>query len=127
MAALKSTLIIEKLFLNGQANALEPWYSLNPGVEISYIYKDDTTGSAAAFIRYAPGTNVKHHEHLGYEHVIVLDGEQCDENYTYRSGCLAIQAPNSRHKVSSSTGCTVLAIWTAPLKFLSKDNDSEID
>jgi anti-sigma factor ChrR (cupin superfamily) len=118
MHKLTATKIIPNVFTQINNIPADNWKLLNPGVEISYIYKDDTTGTAAAFIRYAPGTRVKPHQHLGYEHIIVLEGEQSDDEHSYTQGCLAIQPPTSQHEIKSVSGCVVLAIWSGPLKFV---------
>ena len=117
MKRLTETKIIPNILSAADELADADWQFLNTGVMIHYLYRDDLTGAAAAFIRYAPGTEVNAHQHLGYEQVIVLEGEQSDELHSYRQGCMAIQPPGSKHKIKSSKGCTVLAIWTAPLKF----------
>lgn len=117
MDKLSATKIIPNILTHAKQIPAENWQPLNPGVEISYIYKDEATGAAAAFIRYAPGTRVRPHQHLGYEHIIVLEGEQSDDNYAYVQGSLAIQPPTTQHEIKSVSGCVVLAIWTGPLKF----------
>ena len=38
----------------------------------------ETTGRAAAMLRYAPNAEVPLHEHDGYEHIFVLEGAQED-------------------------------------------------
>ena len=118
MPNLTETKIIPNIFSYFKTISAENWRPLNPGVEISYLYKDEATGAAAAFIRYAPGTRVKPHQHLGYEHIIVLEGEQSDDDHSYVQGSLAIQPPTTQHEIKSVSGCVVLAIWTGPLKFV---------
>ena len=44
--------------------AFEP---LRPGVLISRLYEDATSGASAAVLRYAPGGRVPRHRHDGYE------------------------------------------------------------
>jgi anti-sigma factor ChrR (cupin superfamily) len=118
MLKLTATKIIPNIFSQFKNIPENNWQPLNSGVEISYIYKDETTGAAAAFIRYAPGTRVKPHQHLGYEHIIVLEGEQSDDDHSYVQGSLAIQPPTTQHEIKSVSGCVVLAIWSGPLKFV---------
>lgn len=112
-----TTQVIENIFDVEKNTAAKQWRSLSDGVDICYLYQDGAHGASAAYIRYAAGSSVKPHRHLGYEHIIVLRGEQNDERHRYREGCLAIQSPASRHTIASKEGCTVLAIWTAPVKF----------
>lgn len=117
MANFNDTLIIPGVLDAYKHKAANEWIEINTGVEICHLYKDDISGASAAYIRYAPNTHVNTHSHLGYEHIIVLEGAQQDERNQYPSGCLAIQAPDSKHTISSPSGCVVLAIWSGPLKF----------
>lgn len=117
MDNMPSSIAVKNCFDLADIKQRRNWVEINTGVKISYIYQDENTGSAAAFILYEPNTQVDCHQHLGYEHVLVLEGEQSDEHYVYGAGCLAIQRPQSRHSLTSKTGCLVLAIWTAPLNF----------
>jgi anti-sigma factor ChrR (cupin superfamily) len=58
-------------------------------------------------------------EHVGYEHIFVLAGSQQDENGVYGSGSFVVNPPGTRHKVSSKSGCIVLAIYEKPVRFVS--------
>lgn len=95
-----------------------------PGVEMAPIYGFDNEGKtspeapAAALIRYAPGAAVPAHAHPGYEHVVVLEGSQRDEQHVYSQGTCTLQAPGSQHQVWSDEGCLVLAIWNRPVALL---------
>lgn len=101
------------------ALAMQPGYEpLRPGVDILSLYEDRETGAQAALLRYQPGAEVPAHEHTGYEHVLVLSGEQSDERGRYGPGKLVINAPGTRHTVRSERGCLVLIIWQKPVSFL---------
>lgn len=89
----------------------------HPGVEIARLYGDGS-GASAAVLRYAPGASVPEHEHLGYEHVIVLDGAQSDAAGTYAAGCVVVNPPATRHKVASAAGCVALLIWEKPVRLV---------
>lgn len=91
-----------------------PWQPFRPGVDIHRLY-GDTTGPSAALLRYQPGAQVPHHDHTGYEHIIVLAGSQHDERGTYPTGTVVINPPGSHHAVASSDGCLVLIIWEKPV------------
>jgi hypothetical protein len=86
------------------------------------------TGPAAAFLRFCRGAEVPLHEHVGYEHILVLAGSQRDETGVYGTGHIAINPPGTRHKVISETGCIVLAIYE---EIVGRENlslnDREID
>ena len=91
-----------------------PWQPFRPGVEIYRLY-GDSTGPSAALLRYAPGAQVPHHDHTGYEHIFVLSGSQRDQHQTYPAGALVVNAPGSDHWVASDDGCLVLVVWEKPV------------
>jgi anti-sigma factor ChrR (cupin superfamily) len=94
--------------------AFAPFY---PGVEIHRIYGDGT-GPSAALLRYQAGAGVPLHEHLGFEHVLMLEGTQEDERGAYSAGTLVVHPPGTRHRVSSAGGCVALLIWEKPVRIL---------
>jgi anti-sigma factor ChrR (cupin superfamily) len=93
------------------------WQPFRQGVEICKLYGEEGEGPAAALLRYAPGAIVPSHCHTGYEHILVLSGSQSDGHEEYGEGTLIISKPGTRHSVSSSGGCIVLAIWNSPVDF----------
>ncbi|MEM9535994.1 MAG: cupin domain-containing protein [Cyanobacteria bacterium P01_E01_bin.45] len=92
-----------------------PWQPFRPGVEIHYLYKDES-GAACALLRYQPGATVPLHKHGGYEHIFVLSGSQTDEHATHRAGSFTINPPDTTHSVASEDGCIVLIIWERPVE-----------
>ena len=71
--------------------------------------------SVGLLLRFPPGAHGDFHEHLGYELMLVLDGTlEHSDGDTFERGDLVVEAPGTRHQMSSSTGCTVLAIRTRP-------------
>ena len=113
----KQTLVINDIFtLAAHPEQLE-WQAFREGVEIYPIYKYGL-GCSAALLRYAPGASVPAHAHMGYEHILVLSGEQRDEHQRYPKGTLVVSPPGTSHSISSQRGCVVLAIWEKPVKFL---------
>ena len=95
------------------------WIPYKNGVEIFRLYGDGVTGPEAALLRYHDGGEVPLHEHVGYEHIFVLAGSQQDENGVYGLGSFVVNPPGTRHKVSSKSGCIVLAIHEKPVRFVS--------
>jgi anti-sigma factor ChrR (cupin superfamily) len=93
------------------------WQPFRPGVEIHRLYQLGADGHSAAFLRYAPGSHVPRHHHLGFEHIYVLAGAQEDERGRYPTGTLLVNPPGSAHSVRSPEGCLVLAIWERPVVF----------
>jgi anti-sigma factor ChrR (cupin superfamily) len=74
-------------------------------------------------LRYSPGASVPEHRHLGYEHIYVVEGEQCDERGSYGAGTLIVNPPGTRHRVSSPKGCLVFVVWQAPVAFVGPAGD----
>ncbi|KYF51193.1 cupin domain-containing protein [Sorangium sp. So ce854] len=95
-----------------------PWRRFREGVEIHRLYGSGDAGASAALLRYAPGASVPQHVHRGHEHILVLAGSQSDERGHHRAGTLVVNAPGTRHSVSSAEGCIVLAIWEQPVVFI---------
>ncbi len=98
-----------------------PWQPFRPGVDIYLLSQNPETGCRSALLRYQPGAAVPLHEHPGTEHILVLSGAQLDDQGELSAGTLAINAPGSRHQVSSPCGCIVLIIWEKPVVILPED------
>ena len=81
--------------------------------------KDDPAGSDAAIIRYLPGAFVPRHLHIGYEMVLVLQGNYVENDILYTPGHLIIRAPGTTHEMRSDIGCTILAMRDIPVKQLT--------
>lgn len=108
-------MILPNLFsLSDHPDALA-WESFRPGVEIHRLYGTGGQGPSAALLKYAPGATVPDHSHTGYEHIIVLSGEQSDHQGTHKAGTLVINSPDSHHDIISESGCIVLIIWEKPV------------
>lgn len=97
------------------------WLPLRPGVDIYRIYggEDGDDGPAAALLRYQPNAQVPNHQHMGWEHILVLTGNQTDEQGEYSAGTLLVNPPGSYHSVTSPSGCVVLALWERPVRFVT--------
>jgi anti-sigma factor ChrR (cupin superfamily) len=100
----------------GNLSARE-WEDFRPGVRVSWVYSNGDAGPASAFLRYEPGAAIPWHWHPAYEHILVLEGSQSDENGLYRAGTVLISPPGTGHTVRSDEGCIVLAIWEKPVCF----------
>lgn len=110
------TFAIRNILSLGMNHDAVVWEFFREGIEISPIYSSGA-GCSAAFIRYAPGSSVPLHEHTGYEHILILHGEQEVDDNQYIAGDLMISPPGSSHKIASKNGCIVLAIWEKPVRF----------
>ena len=115
---MEKALILKDLLKLGDLDPF-PWEPFREGVEIYRLYSDGEQGSSAALLRYQPGASVPMHDHLGFEHILILSGSQTDDNGTHETGTLVINPPQTSHRVASATGCIVLAIWEKPVKLWS--------
>lgn len=120
-----SRVVLRDLFENFKPEAYGEFVPLHPGVEILPLYGIagdgkhlSSTEPSAALLRYAPGARVPRHEHLGFEHIIVLSGQQADALGHYPRGTCVISPPGSDHAVVSEEGCIVLAIWVRPVEIM---------
>ncbi|MFF8835776.1 cupin domain-containing protein [Streptomyces sp. NPDC015130] len=78
---------------------------------------DEATGedSVGLLLRFPPTAHGDFHEHLGYELMLVLDGQlDHSDGVSYFKGDLVVEGPGTEHRMSSGSGCTVLAIRTRP-------------
>ena len=114
--------LVFKLALDSLHNC-EAFKPFRPGVEISRLYQNEATGASAALLRYAPGASVPEHVHQGYEHVLVLEGEQRDHRGSYPAGTFVVNPPGTRHTVSSPQGCIALLIWQQPVRFVEDGSE----
>ena len=103
--------------LTGDGAATRAWEPLRPGIEIRVLYEDSASAQRIALLRYQPGARVPSHQHVGEEHIYVLEGAQQDENGRYPAGSYQCNTPGTVHSVYSPEGCLVLIHWTGPLDF----------
>lgn len=84
------------------------------GVDVQWLYTADETGpdgAEACIARYSPNAHSNLHEHLGYELMLILDGELHNDNGdVYPPGTLITEFPNSIHQLTSPGGCTMLIV-----------------
>jgi anti-sigma factor ChrR (cupin superfamily) len=105
-----------------QANKLREtcdWKPFRPGVSAHWLYDEGGGGAAAVLLCYEPGAQVSLHEHVGHEHMLVLEGEQSDEAGTYPTGTFVINSPGSRHSPRSKDGCVALLIYEKAVDFVA--------
>lgn len=88
------------------------------GVSIFYLYdaRHNAEGPVAALVRYAGGALTPRHRHLGWELVLVVDGELIDDRGRHTAGALQVYPPDSTHQLSSPLGCTFLVVWEQPVQ-----------
>ena len=119
MAALNTATVLPELINYAkQLRDTEDWVSFRPGVTAHWLYKEENNGPAAVLLRYEPGARVALHEHVGYEHLFVLQGDQYDEHGDYPEGCFVINPPGTAHSPGSRGGCVALLIYEKPVRFV---------
>ncbi|WP_209015888.1 cupin domain-containing protein [Roseibium sp. RKSG952] len=94
------------------------WQAFRPGVTAHWLYREDNGGPAAVILKYEPGARVALHEHVGYEHLYVMEGDQYDEYGSYPAGSFVINPPGTRHSPGSKTGCVALLIYEKAVRFV---------
>lgn len=117
MAEQQPQVVLTNLLQRATSLKEEPdWQPFRPGIHIRRLY-EEPGGASAALLRYQPGASVPAHEHLGNEHILVLDGAQSDEYGRYPAGTLIVNRSASSHRVASPEGCVVLVIWERGIRF----------
>jgi anti-sigma factor ChrR (cupin superfamily) len=84
-----------------------------------YDARHNGSGPAAALLKYAPGASVPTHLHVGYELILVLEGELINDAGRHGPGTLEICPPGSTHALASDKGCTFLVVWEQPVTLLA--------
>jgi len=95
------------------------WQPFRPGVTAHWLYNEGNGGAAAVLLRYEPGARVTEHEHVGYEHLLVLEGDQYDEQGSYPAGSFIINPPGTCHSPGSKNGCIALLIYEKAVHFVA--------
>ena len=110
--------------LAGYADSLngpDDWKPFREGVTAHWFYEEDAGGAAAVLLRYEPGARVALHEHVGYEHIYVIRGDQYDEYGSYPEGSFVISRPGTRHSPGSRNGCIALLIYEKAVRFVDPE------
>jgi anti-sigma factor ChrR (cupin superfamily) len=120
MLAPKAPIVFPKLIEETQRlRKSGRWEPFRPGVTAHWLYKEDDGGASAVLLRYEPGARVAEHEHIGYEHLFVLDGVEYDEYGSYPAGSFVINPPGTRHSPGSKAGCVALLIYEKAVRFVT--------
>jgi anti-sigma factor ChrR (cupin superfamily) len=99
----------------------DDWEPFRPGVTAHWLYNQGGGGPAAVLLRYEPGARVALHEHVGFEHLYVIEGDQYDEYGSYPEGSLVINPPGTSHSPGSKAGCVALLIYEKAVRFVAPD------
>ncbi|NDK26712.1 AMP-binding protein [Streptomyces sp. TR1341] len=113
----RDVLVIRELLDTANLDRLTWQAYVQPGrqaVDVHWLYTAEETGPDGAesyLARFGAGAHGDLHRHLGYELIVVVDGELHNDNGdVYGPGCLVLEKPGSVHRVSSPRGCTLLVI-----------------
>lgn len=117
MLALPKSLNLSNLQDYVRSLRTEDWQPFRLGVTAHWFYREPDGGGAAVLLRYEPGARVAAHEHVGYEHMLVIDGDEYDERGTYPAGSFVINPPGTKHSPGSHGGCVALLIYEKAVRF----------
>ena len=98
----------------------DQWEPFRPGVTAHWLYRVEG-GASAVLLKYEPGARVAEHEHEGYEHMYVIEGDEYDEHGEYPAGSFVINPPGTKHSPGSHGGCIALLIYEKPVCFVESD------
>jgi anti-sigma factor ChrR (cupin superfamily) len=120
MPSLTSPLIVSDLIQRAHEmrESEDGWEPFREGVTAQWLYEEEGEGARAVLLRYEPGARVAVHEHVGYEHLLILDGDQYDEDGSYPTGTFVVHPPGTRHSPGSRTGCVALLIYEKAVRFV---------
>lgn len=99
----------------------DDWEPFRPGVSAHWLYREDDGGASAVLLRYEAGARVAVHEHVGYEHLYILEGDQYDEDGSYPAGSFVIHPPGTMHSPGSVGGCVALLIYEKAVRFVESE------
>lgn len=97
-----------------------------PGCEAKTLLFDRTTGLMTALMRFAPGSVLPDHEHVGIEQSYVIEGALVDKEgpakgIACKAGEFIWREAGSRHAAWCPDGALILAIFQVPNKFFETD------
>lgn len=108
------------LALARELDASGGWEPFRPGVTAHWFYAEGHVGARAVLLRYEPGARVSAHDHPGYEHLLVLEGDQYDEDGVYPTGSFVVHPPGTRHSPGSTSGCLALLVYERAVHFVDQ-------
>lgn len=97
-----------------------------PGCEAKTLLFDRRTGLMTALMRFAPGSVLPDHEHVGIEQSYVIEGALVDkegpaQGIACKAGEFIWREAGSRHAAWCPDGALILAIFQVPNKFFEAD------
>ncbi len=95
------------------------WQEFQPGISFKILWQDPATKRRAQMTRFAPGTNLPRHRHIGDELIFVIEGALSDESGAVTTGNVGYRPDGCVHAVSATNGATALAILTGDIEPVS--------
>jgi anti-sigma factor ChrR (cupin superfamily) len=97
-----------------------------PGCEAKTLLFDRSSGLMTALMRFAPGSVLPDHEHVGVEQSYVIEGALVDnegpaKGIACKAGEFIWREAGSRHAAWCPEGALILAIFQVPNKFFESD------
>lgn len=95
------------------------WRLLLGGAKMARLATDPATGAHLAIGRMPGGLVFPRHEHVGFEHAVVLTGGYDDERGEFLAGDYAVYEPGSEHGPHTLDGdsCWILFRLGGPVRF----------
>jgi putative transcriptional regulator len=95
------------------------WRLFLGGAKMARLATDPTTGAQLALGRMPGGLVFPRHEHVGFEHAVVLSGGYDDERGEFTAGDYAVYEPGSEHGPHTLDGdaCWILFRLGGPVRF----------
>jgi anti-sigma factor ChrR (cupin superfamily) len=92
------------------------WREMQDGVLLKRLFVDQTTGIATSLVRMMPGASLPAHQHLGVEHIYVIDGDCSVAGQRLGPGDYHRAATGSVHGTTSTVDGT-LFLLIAPERY----------
>src|SRR5262249_35636775 len=86
------------------------WVDARPGVRRKRIWEDTKNERRAILARFAPGSTLPKHRHVGDELIFVIEGANADESGPVSTGNMNYRPNGCVHTVTTTNGATVLAV-----------------
>ncbi len=83
---------------------------MRPGVRQKRVWDDPEIERRVVLSRFAPGSVLPLHRHVGDELIYVLEGSNADEAGLVRTGNMNYRPNGCAHTVTTENGATVLAV-----------------
>ncbi len=87
-----------------------PWSETRPGVQQKKIFEEAEPQRRVVLSRFAPGSQLPLHRHVGDELIYLIEGANADEAGVVATGNMNYRPNGCTHSVTTANGATVLAV-----------------